>query len=56
MALLNASILKTVECYSFAAAACPVKHIAEADHPTAGPLIIAANLTATGKARIVVTD
>ena len=33
--------------------ACPIKHIAEAEHPSAGELIIAANLPAASKARIV---
>src|SRR4249920_2377673 len=34
--------------------ACPIKHIAEADHPPgAGKLVIAANLTAPGKPRTV---
>src|SRR5262249_18452199 len=33
--------------------ACPIKHIADADYPSAGELISAANLTATRKARIV---
>src|SRR5262249_1155088 len=37
--------------------ACPIKHIAEANHPAgAGPLIIAANLTAASKARIASRD
>ena len=36
--------------------ACPIKHIPETDHPRAGELIIAANLTAASKARIVSRD
>src|SRR5215510_12285176 len=36
--------------------ACPIKHIADADYPSAGELIIAANLTAASKARIVCRD
>src|SRR3974390_1879069 len=32
---------------------CPIKHIAEADNPSTGELVIAPNLTATGKARTV---
>jgi hypothetical protein len=44
-----------VECYVFVAG-CPIKHIADADHPIAGELIIAANLTATGKAPTVFID
>src|SRR5262249_44041 len=36
--------------------ACPIKHIADADYPSAGELIIAANLSATRKARIVCRD
>src|SRR5262245_15282680 len=35
---------------------CPIKHIAEADHPSAGELIIATNLTAASKATIVSRD
>jgi len=35
------------------AQACPIQHIAKAKHPSAGILIIAANLTAASKARIV---
>ena len=34
----------------------PIKHIAEADHPPAGELIIAADLTATSKAGTVCRD
>src|SRR5262245_16211754 len=33
---------------------CPIKHIADADHPSAGELIIAANLAAASKARTLV--
>src|SRR5262245_24095471 len=36
--------------------ACPIKHIADADYPSARELIIAANLTAASKARIVCRD
>src|SRR5262245_24894845 len=36
--------------------ACPIKHIADADYPSAGELIIAANLTAASKASIVCRD
>ena len=44
------------DCSTFAVA-CPIEHIAEPDHPAgAGELIIAANLTATGKARTVSRD
>src|SRR5262249_28114238 len=35
---------------------CPIKHIAEANDPSAGELIIAANLTAAGKATVVCRD
>src|SRR5262245_41422625 len=34
--------------------ACPIKHVADADHPSARELIIAANLTAASKARPLV--
>src|SRR5262245_56505271 len=33
---------------------CPIKHIADANHPSAGELIIAANLAAASKGRTVV--
>src|SRR5262249_16028890 len=36
--------------------ACSIKHISDAHYPSAGQLIIAANLTATSKARIVCRD
>ena len=34
----------------------PIKHIADADHKSAAELVIAADLTATGKARTVSRD
>ena len=34
----------------------PIVHVAETEHPAAGELIIAADLTATGKARTVCRD
>src|SRR5262245_40332398 len=48
-------ITESIDEISIPTPCCPIKHIADADHPSAaGELIIAANLTAASKGRTIV--